>query len=208
MVRAVQVDLATAAGVSPLCRALGDARVDALLANAGQGVGGAFLDQDFAAVQRLIDTNITGTLMLVQQLGRGMRSRGSRRILITGSIAGLTAGSFQAAYAASKAFLDSFAPALRNELKDDGVSLTCLMPGPTETPFYERAGMADSAVGQSKKYDPADVARAGSKAMMAGDEKSLPGLLNKVVGALAPLTPTRVVAELSRRASKPGDAGN
>ena len=105
-------------------------------------------------MQRLIDTNITGTLMLVQQLGRGMRSRGSRRILITGSIAGLTAGSFQAAYAASKAFLDSFAPALRNELKDDGVSVTCLMPGPTETPFYERAGMADSAVGQSKKVRP------------------------------------------------------
>jgi short chain dehydrogenase len=106
------------------------------LANAGRGLGKGFLDQDFADILRVLDTNITGTLYLIQTIGRKMRDRGAGRILITGSIAGFIPGAYQAVYNASKAFLDSFSFALRAELKERGVTVTCLMPGATETEFF------------------------------------------------------------------------
>jgi short-subunit dehydrogenase len=116
--------------------------VDALLANAGHGLGHGFLDQDFREARHVIDTNITGTIYLIQKVGRDMRERGRGRILITGSIAGFMPGSFQAVYNGTKAFIDSFSFALRNELKDTEITVTCLMPGATETEFFERAGHA------------------------------------------------------------------
>jgi uncharacterized protein len=83
-------------------------------------------------VRRVVDTNITGTLYLIQEIGREMRARGEGRILITGSIAGFMPGTYQAVYSGTKAFLDSFSYALRHELRGSGVSVTCLMPGETE----------------------------------------------------------------------------
>ena len=147
---AVQADLATPEGVEALIAAIGDRPVDALLANAGVGLGDAFLDQDLGAAERVVDTNITGTIALVHVLGRRMRDRGEGRILITGSIAGFLPGSFQAVYNGTKAFIDSFTLALRNELKDSGVTVTCLMPGPTDTEFFERAEMLDTPVGRAR----------------------------------------------------------
>ena len=119
--------------------------MEALLANAGRGLGKGFLDQDFDDVMRVVNTNITGTIYLIQKVGRDMRARKRGRILITGSIAGFIPGTYQAVYNASKAFLDSFSFALRAELKDAGVTVTCLMPGATETEFFERADMLDTA---------------------------------------------------------------
>ena len=98
----VEADLATTEGVDRLVAAVGGRPVAALLANAGQGLGDAFLDQDFTAVRKVIDTNITGTLYLVQKIGRGMRERRSGRILITGSIAGFSPGTYQAVYNGSR----------------------------------------------------------------------------------------------------------
>ena len=118
--------------------------VDALPANAGRGLGGAFLDQDFNAAKLVIDTNITGTVYLIHN---DMRRRNAGRILIAGSMAGFTPGSFQAVYNGTKAFLDSFSFALREELRDTKLTVTCLMPGATETRFFERAGMMDTSVG-------------------------------------------------------------
>src|SRR5215211_1620971 len=125
---AVQADLATLEGVDKLYAAAQGRPVDALLANAGHGLGKAFLDQNFDDVRHVIDTNITGTIYLVQKVGRDMRARGKGRILITGSIAGFIPGAFQAVYNGTKAFLDSFSFAIRNELKDTGITVTCLMP--------------------------------------------------------------------------------
>ncbi|MDB5559928.1 MAG: oxidoreductase, partial [Enterovirga sp.] len=125
---AVQADLATLAGVDKLCAAIRGRPIDVLMANAGRGLGRAFLDQDFGEVRRVIDTNITGTICLIQKVGRDMRARNAGKILITGSIAGFMPGSFQAVYTGTKAFIDSFAFALRNELKDTHVSITLLMP--------------------------------------------------------------------------------
>jgi uncharacterized protein len=160
-VTVVETDLATADGVDRLGAAAASRPVDALLANAGHGLGRGFLDQDFADVRHVIDTNVTGTVYLVQLVGRSMRSRGQGRILLTGSIAGFIPGAYQAVYNGTKAFVDSFSFALRAELKDTGVTVTCLMPGATETDFFERADMLDTKVGQGKKDDPADVARVG-----------------------------------------------
>jgi short-subunit dehydrogenase len=106
----------------------------------------AFLDQDLNEALRVIHTNVDGTVRLIHAVGSDMRARRQGRILITGSIAGLMPGTFQAVYNGSKAFLDSFSVALSNELKDTGVTVTCLMPGATETDFFERADMMDTKV--------------------------------------------------------------
>src|SRR4051812_38911898 len=172
-VEVVQADLATLPGVEQLDLALKrlGRPVDALIANAGRGLGKAFLDQDFADIMRVVNTNITGTIYLLHKIGRDMRAQGQGRILIVGSIAGFMPGTYQAVYNATKSFLDSFSFALRHELRDEGseITVTCLMPGATETEFFERADMMDTKIGTEKKADPADVARQGFQAMMRGD---------------------------------------
>ncbi|MBK1838560.1 SDR family NAD(P)-dependent oxidoreductase [Azospirillum sp. YIM B02556] len=203
-VETVQADLATLDGVDRLHSALKGRAVDALLANAGHGLGHAFLDQDFTEARHVIDTNITGTLYLIQKIGRDMRGRGQGRILITGSIAGFIPGSFQAVYNGTKAFIDSFSFALRDELKDSGVSVTCLMPGPTDTEFFERAGMMDTEVGQGKKDDPAMVAKVGFDAMMSGEGDVVAGWKNKLQTAIATVTPSGLLAGQHRKMAEPG----
>jgi uncharacterized protein len=203
-VTVVEGDLSTTEGVDRLWAAVAGRPVDALLANAGHGLGHAFLDQDFADVRHVIDTNVTGTIYLVQLVGRMMRSRRQGRILLTGSIAGFMPGTYQAVYNGTKAFVDSFSFALRAELKDTGVTVTCLMPGATETDFFERADMLDTNVGQSKKDDPADVARVGFDAMMRGDGDVVSGWKNKLQSAIANVTPAGVLAEQHRKMAEPG----
>jgi short-subunit dehydrogenase len=200
----LEVDLATEDGVSRLLQAVGGRPVDALLANAGHGLGHAFLEQDFAAVRHVIDTNITGTIDLIQRLARPMAARGKGRILITGSIAGFMPGSFQAVYNGTKAFIDSFSFALRNELKDSGVTVTCLMPGATDTEFFERAGMLDTAVGQGRKDSAAEVAKIGFEAMQKGEGDVVSGWRNKLQAAVANVTPSSVLAEVHRKKAEPG----
>ncbi|MDB6041890.1 MAG: oxidoreductase [Gammaproteobacteria bacterium] len=205
-VRPVEADLATADGVAQLYGSLAGRPVDALLANAGHGLGKGFLDQDFMEITHVIDTNITGTLALVHQVGRDMRARGAGRILITGSIAGFMPGTFQAVYNGTKAFIDSFSWALRNELKDTGVTVTCLMPGATETEFFKRADMMDTKLGTDEKQDAAEVARVGFKAMMDGEGDVVAGLKNKIQSAIASVTPSAVLAEQHRKKAQPGTA--
>jgi short-subunit dehydrogenase len=203
----VEADLSTIGGVDQLCAAIGDRPVEALLANAGHGLGRAFLDQDFTEVRHVIDTNITGTIYLIQCVGRVMRVRGRGRILITGSTAGFMPGAFQAVYNGTKAFIDSFALALRDELKDSGVSVTCLMPGVTDTEFFARADMMDTKVGtQSNKMDPAKVAEIGFEAMMKGESDVVTGLKNKMQTTMASVTPSEVLAHQHRKMAEPGTA--
>ena len=205
-VETLEVDLATQDGVDQLCIATQGRAVDALFANAGHGLGRAFLDQDFDEVRHVIDTNITGTTYLIQQVARDMVELGSGRILITGSIAGYMPGAFQAVYNGTKAFIDSFSFALRNELKDSGVTVTVLMPGATDTEFFARADMLDTKVGAGKKDDPADVAKVGFKAMMAGEGDVVAGLKNKIEATLANVMPASVLAEMHRKQAEPGSA--
>ena len=203
-VEPLQADLATSEGVDALVAAIGGRRVDALLANAGRGLGHGFLDQDFADVRRVINTNIVGTVDLLHRVARPMRARGQGRILITGSIAGFIPGSFQAVYNGTKAFVDSFSGALRNELKDTGVTVTCLMPGATDTEFFARADMLDTRVGQADKDDPVDVAKTGFDAMMNGDADVVSGWKNKIQAKMAGITPAGLLAEQHRKQAEPG----
>src|SRR3954452_1903909 len=179
-VDALQADLSTTEGVDKLIEAAAGRPVDALLANAGRGLGGAFLDQDFKRARFVVDTNVTGTIYLIHKAGNDMRRRNAGKILITGSIAGFTPGSFQAVYNGTKAFLDSFSFAIREELRDTDITVTCLMPGATETEFFRRADMLDTSVGSGKKDNAADVAKVGFDAMLRGEGDVVSGLHNKV----------------------------
>ncbi|MDB5942089.1 MAG: dehydrogenase/reductase oxidoreductase protein-like protein [Ramlibacter sp.] len=206
-VNSIQVDLATRAGIEELCAALQGREVDALMANAGHGLGGSFLEQDFSRVQHVIDTNITGTIYLLQQVARGMAARGQGRILVTGSIAGFQPGAFHAVYNGSKAFIDSFAMALRNELKDTGVTVSLLMPGPTDTDFFVRADLLDTKMGSDMKKDnPEDVARIGFDAMLKGEADVIAGFRNKMQVAASKVMPAEAVAEVHRKIAEPGTA--
>ncbi|HKP62880.1 MAG TPA: SDR family NAD(P)-dependent oxidoreductase [Polyangiales bacterium] len=205
-VKHVQVDLATQPGVDELCAAAEGRPIDALLANAGRGLGHAFLDQEWDAVRFVIDTNVTGTIQLIHRIGRQMRVRNEGRILITGSIAGFMPGTYQAVYNASKAFLDSFAFALRAELKGTAVSVTCLMPGATETEFFERADMLDTKVGAGKKQAADEVAKLGFEAMMRGDADVITGWQNKLRAAISQVMPATLMAEQHRKMAAPGSA--
>jgi short-subunit dehydrogenase len=208
-VEALQVDLATRDGVQQLvqrAKALGP--IEHLIANAGHGLGHAFLDESIGDIDHVIDTNVRGTVWLLHDLVRDMVGAGNGRVLITGSIAGILPGSFSAVYNGSKAFLDNFAYGLRNELKDSGVTITCLMPGPTDTNFFERADMLDTKVGQeeTKKDDPADVARTGYDAMMKGEASVVHGMMNKVQAAMANILPKTASADQHRKMAEPGSA--
>ena len=205
-VEAVQADLSTIDGVDKLYAAAKGRSVEALLANAGRGLGKGFLDQDFDDVRHVVDTNVTGTIYLIHKVGRDMRAQGRGRILITGSIAGFMPGTYQAVYNASKAFLDSFSFAIRHELKDTGVTVTCLMPGATETDFFERADMMDTKIGTAKKDDAAEVARTGFDAMMRGTGDVVTGWHNKLQTAIANVTPSDILAEQHRKMAEPGSA--
>jgi short-subunit dehydrogenase len=203
-VEAVVADLATTEGVDQLYAAIQNRPVAALLANAGRGLGHAFLDQEFHQIRHVIDTNVTGTLYLIHKVGRDMRVRGEGRILITGSIAGLLPGTYQAVYNGTKALLDSFSFALRAELKDSGVTVTCLMPGATETDFFERADLMDTKVGTAKKQPPDEVAKVGFEAMLKGDGEVVAGWSNTVRAAIAHILPAGFLAERHRKMAAPG----
>jgi short-subunit dehydrogenase len=203
-VRSIEADLATEQGVRQLLDVVGDRPVDVLVANAGHGLGGAFLDQGPQEWRHVVDTNVTGTLLLIQPIAKKMVQQGEGKVLIVGSIAGHLAGSFQAVYNGTKAFVDSFAAALNNELKDTGVTVTCLKPGATETEFFERAGMEDTKVGQAKKDDAADVAKTGWEAMKDGKESVVYGLKNKAQVWASGILPESATAVLHRQQAEPG----
>lgn len=205
-VSAVQADLATEDGVTRLVEKIQGRPIEVLIANAGHGLGKGFLDQALPQIVHVIDTNVTGTLALLHRVGNDMRKRGAGRILIVGSIAGFMPGTFQAVYNGTKAFIDSFAAALRNELKDTGLTVTCLMPGPTETEFFQRADMMDTKVGSEDKMPASDVARIGFKAMMDGDADVVAGMKNKLQAAVAHVTPSSALAEQHRKMAEPGTA--
>lgn len=206
----VECDLSTTEGITTLTSAIERAGrpVEMLIANAGRGLGHAFLDQDLNEAMKVIHTNIDGTVRLVHVVANQMRKRQQGRILITGSIAGLMPGTFQAVYNGSKAFLDSFSVALANELKESGVTVTCLMPGATETDFFERADMGDTKVGSGEKMSAAEVAKIGFDAMMKGELEVVAGFANKFRAAMSNIAPDSVLAQMHRSMAAPGTGKN
>ena len=206
-VQEVRADLRTDDGIDAVWAAVGATGrpLAAAALNAGVGQGGAFLDIDIADEQEIIDTNITSTVRLAKLVLRDMNARGEGRVLFTSSIASTMPGTFQAVYNASKSFVQSFAQALQEELKDSGVTITSLMPGPTETNFFHRADMDDTKVGASDKDSAAQLGKQGFEALMKGDKKLVGGGIGtKLQGAAAKVLPDSVKGKLHRDMAEPG----
>ncbi|WP_260596642.1 SDR family NAD(P)-dependent oxidoreductase [Sphingomonas endolithica] len=207
MVTTHAADLSKEDGVDSLYRAIGSRPVDVLCVNAGIGLGGAFVETDLQAELRMIDLNCRSAVQLTKLVGKNMVARDSGKLLFTSSIAATMPDPFEAVYGSTKVFLRWFGEALRNELNDTNVGVTVLMPGLTQTNFFERADMMDTKAGASEnKDDPADVAKAAFDALMADKDKVLPNLKNKLMGAMADALPDTTDAQLHRGLSKPGSA--
>lgn len=206
-VRTVEADLRRYDETERLYAALTATRrpVAVAVLNAGVGQGGAFVDTDLGDELEIVDLNVRSTVHLAKRVLRDMVAAGEGYVLVTSSIASTMPGSFQAVYNASKSFLQPFAQALQNELKDTGVSVTALMPGPTETDFFRRADMEDTKVGRQDKDDPAQVARQGLDALFSGKDKVVAGSLRTRAQGLAnKVLPDRAKAEMHRRMAEPG----
>jgi short-subunit dehydrogenase len=179
--------------------------VDVLALNAGVAVAGPFVETPLRDELNLLQLNSGSVVHLAKRLLPAMVARGEGRVLVTSSIAATMPGTYYATYGASKSFLLSFAEAIRYELKSSGVTVTTVMPGPTDTDFFERAGMQDTPVGQkAKKDDPAKVAKDALKALFAGDDKVVAGSAkNTVQASTAKVLPETTRAAMHAAQTKP-----
>ncbi len=205
-VKAVQTDLTTFEGVENFYQAIEalPEPLECLVLNAGVGSSGAFAKTDLMAELDLIRLNVISVVHLTKKVLPDFILRGHGKILFTSSVAAATPGPYEAVYAASKAFVQSFSEALAYELKDLKISVTALQPGATETDFFQRAGMMDTKVGQSKKDDPAKVARQGFEAMQAGKDHVVAGsLMNKIQAVMAKLISEKQGAAMQARETTP-----
>ena len=200
-------DLSTESGVSSLYQALRGRPVDVLCVNAGVGLGGSFVETDLQRELKMIDLNVRGAVQLTKLVLQDMVARDSGKLLFTSSISATHPGPFEAVYSSTKVFLRWFGESLRNELKDTGIGVTVLMPSVTDTNFFNRADMMDTNAGTMEhKDDPAAVAKGAFDALMADKHKVIPTLKNKVMGAVADMSPAPVGAQMHRALAEPGSA--
>jgi uncharacterized protein len=204
----VQLDLSTEAGVQELYSRIEGRPLDVAMLNAGVGKGGPFVENELSDELKVIDLNVRGTTHLAKLVLRDMVARDAGRVLITGSIGAEIPGSFHAVYNATKSYVQALGLALREELKDTNVNVTLLLPGPTETEFFERADMTDTSVGgdPSKQDDPALVARQGYEALMSDEEQVIAGSFStKLQGHASKIAPDRAKAKMHRGMAEPQD---
>jgi short-subunit dehydrogenase len=181
--------------------------IDAILLNAGIGVSGPFIETDLVEEMESVMLNVMAVIHLAKRFVPKMVERGSGRVLITASVASTSPAPYLAVYGATKAFDLTFAEALRYELKDTGVTVTALQPGATETEFFARADMEDTKVAERKKDDPAEVAKEGFDAMMAGKDKVVAASFKSTMeGWMGEVLPERLKARIQASQLKPGTA--
>lgn len=203
-VETVTCDLSAREGVEALweaARRIGP--VEVLAANAGFGVWGDFRNTDLETELKLIQLNVTSVVHLTKLVLRDMAERDSGKILITASVVSTTPDPYQIVYAASKAFVLSFAEGLRQDLKESGITVTALMPGATATNFFHRAGMENSKITDMKMSDPADVAHEGYAALMRGDDHTVVGLKNKIQAVMGKLATDPMKAKMTGKMTGP-----
>ncbi|HZA72282.1 MAG TPA: SDR family NAD(P)-dependent oxidoreductase [Propionibacteriaceae bacterium] len=208
-VTVVQRDLRLPDGVEDLYAVTNELGrpVDAAAVNAGVGRGGVFWETPLADLLEVVDLDVRSTVHLTRLLLADMVARNEGRLLLTSSIASTMPGTYQAVYNAGKSFVQSLAEALQEELKDSDVTVTSLMPGPTETNFFHRAEMDDTPVGQAKKDDPAKVAKMGFDALMAGKGRVVAAsLATKAQEAAAKVLPDKIKAKMHAAQAKPEGA--
>jgi uncharacterized protein len=203
---AMRADLSSDAGVEDLHRQLValDRKVDVLALNAGVGAGGEFLEMAWETERDLLGLNVLSVVHLAKLLTPDMARRRKGRILITASVAATVPGPYYATYAASKAFVLSFAEAIRHELEPHGIVVTALMPGITDTDFFRRADMLDTRAGRGPKDDPAKVAQDGFDKLMRGSDHVVAGSPKyKALVFASRFVPYRAAASLHARFTKP-----
>jgi short-subunit dehydrogenase len=207
-VTVIQEDLATREGIDSLwTKVLASGRpISVACINAGVGVGGLFTETDLDEELNMVALNCAGTVHLAKHVTQHMQALGAGKILFTASIAGEMVAPREAVYAATKAFVLSFAQSLRYELRDTGINVTALQPGPTDTDFFHRAGMDDTHVGTEGLHEsePDDVAKQGIEALFAGkDHVYTASLKTKMEGMLANVVPGSVKAAMHEKMAKP-----
>ncbi len=204
-VQTLGVDLKTKEGIHAVRDAAAGRPIDAIAINAGFGLGGAFIETDLHKELDMIDLNVKSSVHLAKHVLPDMVARNKGKVLFTSSVAAVMPSPFEAVYGATKAFLLMFAESLANELKDSEVTITAILPGPTETNFFHRAEMDDTKAGKDKKDDPAEVAKKAFAAMEHGTGKAYVGSFkNKVMGMMADLLPDDVGANAHRKLAEPG----
>jgi short-subunit dehydrogenase len=203
-VTTIAKDLSIMDEAKALCQEV-NVQVDVLVNDAGQGVYGLFQDNDLERELDIIHLNICATVILTKHFVQQMAGRGEGKILNLGSVAGKVPGPWQAVYHATKAFVLSFTTAIREEMKDSGITFTALMPGITDTDFFNKAGMNDSKALQDEdvKANPADVAKDGYDALMAGEDRVISGFKNKMEVNMSNLMPDSAVAHNMYEQQKP-----
>lgn len=182
-------------------------QVDVLVNNAAQGVYGLFKDNDLERELAIVDLNIASTIILTKHFVQQMVRRNSGKILNLASIASTVPGPWQAVYHGTKAFVLSFTEALRSELDGTEITVTALLPGVTDTDFFNKADMQESKAIQDEDAmaDPADVAKDGFDALMAGKDKVVSGFKNKMQVAMGNITPDSVLADQMKKQQEPTD---
>jgi short-subunit dehydrogenase len=205
-VRTIAKDLSKMDEAKALCNEI-DVPIEVLVNDAGQGVYGLFKDNDLERELDIIHLNICATVILTKHFMKEMAARGSGKILNLGSVAGKLPGPWQAVYHATKAFVLSFTSAIREEMKDSGITFTALLPGVTDTDFFNKAGMNESKAVQDKEAmaNAADVAKDGYEALMAGDDRIISGAKNKIQVGTSNLMPDSTVAHMLNEQQKPVD---
>lgn len=194
----------SASQVYDLVKAKG-VEVDTLVNDAGQGVYGLFAENELQRELDIIQLNVMSLVVLTKLFLKDFVAKGSGKILNVGSIAGTAPGPFQAVYHGTKAFVNNFSEGLRNEVKEKGITVTVLLPGATDTDFFNKADMLDSKIMESKMSDPADVAKDGYEALMSGDDKVISGMKNKVQVTMGNITPDAMAAEQMRKQQEPAE---
>jgi uncharacterized protein len=182
--------------------------LDAAALNAGVGVGGRFVENDLDAEIGMVELNCISTMHLAKRVAQDMVARGEGRILFTSSVASQAPEPFQAVYSATKAFVQFLALGIREELTDTGVTVTALLPGPTDTEFFDRGDLTDTKLGASdSKDDPALVARQGFEGLMKGETSVFAGSVSsKLMGRLSALMPDSIAGKTHKPVTAPGSA--
>jgi hypothetical protein len=179
-------------------------QIDVLVNDACQGQYGKFTETDLERELDIIQLNICSVVSLTKFYLKEMVARGSGKILNVTSVAGKIPGPLQAVYHGTKAFAHSFTEAIREEVKDSGVTITSLLPGATDTDFFNKADMLQAKnVAEGKLADPADVAADGYKALMNGEDMVISGFKNKVQVAMSNITPDSLVAKQVHKQQAP-----
>jgi uncharacterized protein len=181
-----------------------DVPVEILVNDAGQGQYGEFVDTDIRRELDIIQLNISSLVVITKLFVRDMVASGHGRIMNLSSIAGKLPGPWQSVYHGTKAFVQSFTEAIRSELKDTGVTVTALLPGATDTDFFNKADMNSSKIVQEGELADAEgVAKDGYRALMSGDDMVISGMKNKIQVAMSNITPDAKVADKLKKQQEP-----